>query len=80
MKSLPLMLALTMLCAGCATSRAPASDPLRLPPPSAESMRAVQPSFLCEMQSFLSGTPVEQIESSCSYKPASENSKQSQKQ
>ena len=75
-----LTLALTLLCAGCATSRAPASSPLRLPPPSAESMRAIQPSFLCEMQSFLSGFPVEQIESSCNSKPASESLQQSQKQ
>lgn len=46
-------------------------DPPRVPRPSAEIMKPIEPDFLCRTESFLSGKAIEQIEQSGSCSTAS---------
>lgn len=68
-RTLLVSMLLLLTLAGCSlTKERPVPvfvQPKKVQPP-AELMQRHQPNFLCRMQDFLSGKPIEQIESQCS--------------
>lgn len=67
--------AIALSLSGCASKPppVPSSQP-KLPPPPAGIMKPTEANFLCRIESFLSGKPIEQIEQSGNCKRASDTS------